>query len=173
MYKRLIHLTSLVLLLTVLRPIQAELIGHWTLDETSGTIAADTSGREHHGTYVNGPGLDIMGVRGTGMDAAGGYMEADLGDDLPIQAAERTIALWVNTQVVIDRKFVSYGADTAGQAFTFCIENVNGEDGVRLRHWGGNMFYAGFVVGEWNHLAMRVPPGATIVNETEVFINPA
>jgi hypothetical protein len=54
---------------------------------------------------------------------------------------------------------------------TFCIENVNGEDGIRMRHWGGNMFYAGFITGQWNHIAMRVSPGATIVNETEVFIN--
>jgi len=40
-----------------------------------------------------------------------------------------------------------------------------------MRHWGGNMFYPGFITGEWNHVAMRVPPGATIVNNTEVFIN--
>jgi hypothetical protein len=172
MRKRFICLILIVLALVLSNDAPAELIGHWTLDEISGSTAADISGRGHDGTYVNDPGLDIPGVRGTGMDAAGGYMEVDLGDDLPIQAEERTIALWVNVpEVRGDRKFVSYGADTAGQAFTFCIENVNGEDGVRLRHWGGNMFYAGFVTGEWNHLAMRVPPGATIVNETEVFIN--
>jgi len=172
MRKRFICLIPVVLALMPTNNTSAELIGHWTLDETSGTVAADISGRGHDGTYVNNPGLDIPGVRGTGMDTAGGYMEVDLGADLPIQAEERTIALWVNVpEVRGDRKFVSYGADTAGQAFTFCIENVNGEDGVRLRHWGGNMFYAGFIVGQWNHLAMRVPPGATIVNETEVFIN--
>jgi len=171
MWKRLNYLTSIVVLLTVLGPIRGELIGHWTLDETSGTTAADASGRGHDGTYVNSPGLDILGVRGTGMDAAGGYMEVDLGADLPTQAEERTIALWVNTQVTIDRKFVSYGADVAGQGFTFCIENVNGEDGVRLRHWGGNMFYAGFVLGEWNHIAIRIQPGSTLVNDTEVLIS--
>ncbi len=172
MCKRFVCLTSLVVMLTVVGASRAELIGHWTLNETSGITAADISGREHHGTYVNSPGLDIPGVHGTGMDAAGGYMEVDLGTDLPTQAEERTIALWVNTpQVRGDRKFCGYGNETAGQALTFCIENVNSEDGVRMRHWGGNMFYPGFIIGEWNHIAMRVPAGATIVNDTEVFIN--
>jgi hypothetical protein len=151
---------------------RAELIGHWTLDETTGTTATDTSGREHHGTYVDSPGLDIAGVHGTGMDTATGYMEVDLGADLPTQAEERTIALWINTpEVRGDRKFCGYGTDTAGQALTFCIENVNGDDGVRLRHWGGNMFYPGFTTGQWNHIAIRISAGATITNDTEVFIN--
>ncbi|MFH1719929.1 MAG: LamG-like jellyroll fold domain-containing protein [Planctomycetota bacterium] len=172
MSKKLICLVSLALAMGVVSATRGALIGHWALDETSGTIATDSSGREHHGTYGNAPGLGVPAVFGTGMDAAGGYMEADLGDDLPIQAEERTIALWLNTaQVQSDRKFCGYGSETAGQAFTFCVENVNGEDGVRMRHWGGNMFYVGIVTGDWNHVAIRVPAGATIVNDTEVFIN--
>jgi len=171
MYKRLIPLIIFALVIAFANNASADLVGHWTLDETSGTIANDISGRGHHGTYVDNPGLDIAGVYGTGMDASGGYMEADLGDDLPTGAAERTIALWVKTEVKADRKFCSYGTDTAGQALTFCIENVNNEDGVRMRHWGGNMFYAGFTMGEWNHIAIRISAGATIVNDTEAFIN--
>lgn len=41
----------------------------------------------------------------------------------------------------------------------------DGEDGVRMRHRGGNTFYAGFIAGQWNHIAIRVPSGASIVNE--------
>ncbi len=152
--------------------VRAELIGHWTLDETSGTVAVDSSGMEHHGIYVNSPDLGVAGIFGTGMDSTGGYMEVDLDDDLPVQAEERTIAFWMTTPMVqSDRKFCSYGAASAGVAFTFCLENVNGEDGVRMRHWGGNMFYPGFVLGEWNHVAIRVPSGAAIVNDTEVVID--
>ena len=152
--------------------VRAELIGHWALDETSGTTAADFSGRGHNGTYVLSPGLGIPGVYGTGMNSATGYMQADLGADLPVQAEERTIALWVNTpQARGDRKFCGYGNASNGQAFTFTIETVDNQDGVRLRHWGGNMFYPGFIVGQWNHIAIRVPAGATIANHTEVFIN--
>jgi len=150
----------------------ADLIGHWKLDETSGASAADSSGLGHDGTYMEAPILDMPGVYGTGMDSADGYLEVDLGADLPIGNAERSITLWIHIdQVQGDRKFLSYGTGSNGQAFTFCMENVGGEDGVRLRHWGGNMFYAGITTGEWSHLAIRVPPGATIVNETEVLIN--
>jgi len=172
MSKKLIHLVSLALALGLVTVTRGALIGHWSLDEIAGTTATDSSGREHHGTYVNTPGLGVPAVFGTGMDGAGGYVEVDLADDLPIEAEERTIALWLNTpEVRGDRKFCGYGTETAGQAFTFCIENVNGEDGVRMRHWGGNMFYVGFITGEWNHLTIRVSAGATIVNDTEVFIN--
>jgi len=171
MSKNSVYLVAFVLSIGLVNRTSADLVGHWTLDETSGTIANDISGRGHHGTYVDNPGLDVPGVYGTGMNAAGGYMEADLETDLPTGAEERTIALWVKTEVKADRKFCSYGTDTAGQALTFCIENVNDEDGVRMRHWGGNMFYAGFTMGEWNHIAIRIQPGASIVNDTEVFIN--
>ncbi len=172
MSRKLIYLVSVSLVLSMVGATDGALIGHWALDETSGTTATDSSGRGHDGTYVNTPGLGVPAMFGTGMDAAGGYVEVDLGDDLPVQAEERTIALWLNTPDVRgDRKFCGYGSETNGQGFTFCIENVNGEDGVRLRHWGGNMFYVGFITGQWNHIAIRVPAGATIVNDTEVFIN--
>ncbi len=151
---------------------RADMIGHWSLDETSGSVATDSSGLGHDGTYVDSPDLSVVAVFDTGMDSSNGYLEVDLGADLPIGAAERSVALWVNFPAVInDRKFVSYGAETAGQAFAFCYENVGGQDGVRFRHWGGNMFYPGLVAGEWTHVTIRVSPGATIVNDAEVFLN--
>ena len=170
---RFIHWLCCLIVLACVSSVQAESIGHWTLDETSGTTAADTSGRGHSGTYENSPDLSIPAVFGTGMDSTtGGYMEADLGVDLPSGAEERTIALWINfPQVQNDRKFFGYGTESAGLAFTFCMENVNGEDGVRMRHWGGNMMYPGITTNEWNHVTIRVPAGATIVNDTEGFIN--
>ena len=48
----------------------ADLIGHWKLNETSGTTAADSSGLGHNGTYMESPILDVPGVYGTGMDSA-------------------------------------------------------------------------------------------------------
>ncbi|MCH8215387.1 MAG: hypothetical protein IH892_01310, partial [Planctomycetes bacterium] len=171
MCRTLMCLVSLVLVLGALDVTQAELIGHWTLDETSGTMAVDSSGRGHHGTYVNSPGLNTPGVFGTGMDSSGGYMAADLGADLPILAEERTIAVWVNPITVADAKFISYGNAGNGGAFTFTVENVGGQDGVLFRHNGGNMFYPGILMNEWNHTAMRVSPGTTITNDLEFFIN--
>jgi len=172
MCRKVAWLIPLAAMLAAVPAVRAELIGHWALDETSGTTAADFSGRGHDGTYMLSPSLGIPGVYGTGMNSATGYMQADLGADLPVQAEERTIALWVNTaQSRGDRKFCGYGNTSNGQAFTFTVETVDNQDGIRLRHWGGNMFYPGFTVGQWNHIAVRVPAGATIANNTEVFIN--
>ena len=64
-----------------------------------------------------------------------------------------------------------YGTAGNGGAFTFTVENVSGQDGVLFRHNGGNMFYPGIMMNEWNHTAMRVSPGTTITNELEFFIN--
>lgn len=37
-------------------------VGHWKFDETSGTMAADSSGAKLNGTYVNSPALGAEGV---------------------------------------------------------------------------------------------------------------
>ena len=57
MRTRLVCLISLIFIggLTVTNPAQAELVGWWKLDETSGTIASDSSGNGHHSTLVGSP----------------------------------------------------------------------------------------------------------------------
>ena len=148
------------------------LVAHWTLDETSGTTAADSSGNEHHGTYAGSPGLDIPGALGTCMDSSAGWMVADLGSDLPVGTAERTVALWINPTVNADTKFFSYGDNGPGVDFSFTIEpTVDGQNGVRQRHGGGNNTYTGITLNEWNHVAMVVPPGSEMTSDVQVYIN--
>jgi hypothetical protein len=57
MCKKLIYLVSLVVVLSMALTsmTKAELVGWWRFDEGSGTIAADTSGRDMHGVLVNDP----------------------------------------------------------------------------------------------------------------------
>jgi len=53
MCKKLIYLVSFVLVLCVgLSPahVQADLIGYWKFDDSSGTIAADSAGGDNDGT---------------------------------------------------------------------------------------------------------------------------
>jgi len=54
MTRRHILLALIVPLLSVLSA-RAGLVAHWKLDETSGTVAADGSGNNHHGTLNNFP----------------------------------------------------------------------------------------------------------------------
>ena len=54
-------------------PTATGLVGHWKLDETSGTLAADSSGNGHDGTHENGVSVGQTGVRsyGSGFDGSG------------------------------------------------------------------------------------------------------
>jgi hypothetical protein len=44
--------------------VNAGLVGHWELDETSGTIVHDSSGNGHHGTLLGGLSFDSNSVGG-------------------------------------------------------------------------------------------------------------
>jgi len=148
------------------------LIGYWRLDEGSGAnVAADSGPRGHDGVYRGTPGLDAAGAVGTGMDSSGGYMTADLGADLPVGSEVRTVVVFIKPSVSENRKFFGYGDTPPGSAFEFTTEEYQGEMGVRFRHWGGNYHFGGIAIGEWNHVAMRVPSGAVNVGDVDVFID--
>jgi hypothetical protein len=97
MYKKLIYLISFVslLMLVLTRTSEANLVGYWTFEEGSGTIAYDHSGQGNDGTIEGGP----QWVTGK----IGGAMQFD-GDDDQIQlksvftslgSSSNTVAVWV------------------------------------------------------------------------------
>jgi hypothetical protein len=98
-------------------------------------------------------------------------MTAELGADLPLGSAERTISLFLKPSESNNRKFIGYGDTPPGSAFEFTAETYNSEMGVRFRHWGGNYHYGGIALNEWNHVAIRVPADAALVGDVEVFID--
>ena len=55
MCKKLIYLTSFVLVLSMAGNTSADLVGHWGFDEGSGSVAHDTSGNGHDGTFEGNP----------------------------------------------------------------------------------------------------------------------
>jgi hypothetical protein len=70
------------------------LVGQWLLDEGKGTSAADTSGRENHGT-LNGGVKWVRGVSGSALGFDGGAGCVSLGiSGLPASEAPKTIAWW-------------------------------------------------------------------------------
>jgi hypothetical protein len=76
MCRKLVFLISIGVVLTIAGNVSAELVGHWKLDEGSGTKAADSSGNGNDGTFFNNPTW-IAGVNGAalefhGLGAAGG-----------------------------------------------------------------------------------------------------
>ena len=74
-------------------------VGHWTLDERTGTTANDTSGKSNNGTLTNGPEW-ITGKVGQALqlDGVNDYVNIDVSNEpaIPIRAnAAHTISLWV------------------------------------------------------------------------------
>jgi len=101
MSKKLICLCALVLVLSLVNSVSADLVGHWTLNEGSGTTVADVSGNGNDGTIVNSPtwipGMQGMALEFHGLGAAGGggdYIECSHSASLDI-TGPISIALWI------------------------------------------------------------------------------
>ncbi len=77
------------------------LVGLWKFNETTGTVAADSSGNSNNGTYVGNPTLGVTGARGLGayFSADGKYMTAPASttlNALGVSNADFSVAFWVN-----------------------------------------------------------------------------
>ncbi|MFH1884419.1 MAG: LamG domain-containing protein, partial [Planctomycetota bacterium] len=101
MCKKLIYLVSFILVLSAASSVCADLVGHWKLDDGSGTVAADSSGNGNDGTIVNNPTW-IAGVGGTALEfhglgvPGGGGDYIDCGNDASLDITGPTsIALWI------------------------------------------------------------------------------
>ena len=77
------------------------LAGHWTLDETSGSSIADSSGNGNTGTWSDGSGNDIAeetitGQVGTALSFDGNDDVVDVGNDASLQiTGDQTWAAWI------------------------------------------------------------------------------
>jgi len=101
MCRKLIYLVSSILVLSVPSSVFADLVGHWTLDDGSGTTVSDSSGNGNDGTIVNNPTW-IAGIAGGalefhGLGAAGGGGDyVDCGNDASLDiTGQISIALWI------------------------------------------------------------------------------
>ncbi|MCP4261496.1 MAG: LamG domain-containing protein [Planctomycetes bacterium] len=94
MYRKMICLVSFVLVLVLTNFAQAELIGYWRFDETSGTIAADSAGGDNDGILF-GDQLEWTAGRFGGALSHGGMWDA--GVEIPttgMSATAGTVAMW-------------------------------------------------------------------------------
>jgi hypothetical protein len=96
-----IYLVSFILVLSVSGSVCADLVGHWKLDDGSGTVVADSSGNGNDGTIVGNPTW-IPGIGGTALEfhglgiPGGGGDYIDCGNDAILDITGPTsIALWI------------------------------------------------------------------------------
>ncbi|HUU16333.1 MAG TPA: LamG domain-containing protein [Sedimentisphaerales bacterium] len=88
-------LLFLVLVLALAGNASAELVGHWKLDEASGTIAYDSSGNGFDGTLMGGPQW-VAGYFGWGLYLDGTDDYVEVSTPLNLNSNTATFTAWVN-----------------------------------------------------------------------------
>lgn len=133
------------------------LIGYWKLDETSGEIASDSSGKGHDGTFVGDPKW-LAGKIGGALEFDGDdYVNMD-GYKGPLEGPW-TIACWINTTGAGDMDIVSWGTEGGGLKVEFRLN----EGRLRVEHGNGNIRGdAQLNDGQWHHGVAQRPEGVTI-----------
>ena len=132
------------------------LAGWWTFDETSGTLAADSSKRGRNGTLVGGLSFDKNSATGR----AGNAIRFD-GKDARIEirgykgvtgTQPRTVSAWIKTEATRG-EIVSWGTQDFGQMFVF--GHIRGRIGITP---SGGYFYMNPETDddEWHHVAVVV-----------------
>ncbi len=134
------------------------LVGHWRLDETSGTVATDSSGNGLNGT-VQGGGTWVAGKIGGALQTDGTDDYVDLGNPAALDlsgANQATITAWVKPAVTKNHNAIfTKGEWSAAYSLT-----IKGDTTPPNRLWTGNntsVFSTDAVpVNEWTHVAVTI-----------------
>jgi len=132
------------------------LVGHWKLDETSGTTAYDASGFNRHGTLRNmNPAIDwVSGIIDGALDFDGSNDYIDIGLVLSLTDS-LSVCAWVKpASVNIDRQVISKGNNGAITQWELKTGTAGGM--VDFRKWHGGPVGARstqtLTSGVWTHL---------------------
>ncbi|MCL5281370.1 MAG: PA14 domain-containing protein, partial [Planctomycetes bacterium] len=155
MSRNLQHWMVAALLLSCAGSASAGLVAHWTLDETSGTIASDSGPNRINGT-LNGNSKWVPGKIGGALEFDGDGDFVDCGNAAPLNIRDEiTLACWIkiasftrNWEAIIAKGDNSYRMSrsaTTGNSIHF---GLNGPT-------GGNLNANKIVTdNEWHHVAL-------------------
>jgi len=134
------------------------LVGHWELDESSGTVASDSVGG-HDGTLMGDPVWWPSGGR------IGGALEFDgVGDYVEVAGYKgisgsnpRTVSAWVKVESTGSTfSIVRWGTEEINGGLWSNVINADGK--LRAAVWGGSVV-GGTVINDntWHHVAIVLP----------------
>jgi len=97
--KKLTLLISIVLVLCLADSVWAIALGHWKLDEGSGTTVRDSSGKNNNGRFVGAPKW-VTGKLGKALefDGVDDYVEVPHSASLIPTTGKDTVAVWINAR---------------------------------------------------------------------------
>ncbi len=161
---------------TQAQDITSDLIGHWTFDEGSGTVANDSSGSGFHAEVLAGDPQWVDGVQGTAL-------EFDGDDALHTPEwwgiegyAGRSIMCWIKSDVIDTHGILGWGLSTGnGQKYHFRINTSesNGVVGAIRTEIQGTFNVAGTFIAdnEWHHVASTFPEDGVFVLEVKHYVD--
>ena len=156
MWRKNLFLLCVVSVLSMSGLVQADLIGHWKLDEGSGTTAIDSSGDGYNCTFHGNPTW-TEGVFGDALelDGSSDYLTVDAGADV-VTPESFTVAMWVFFNDTAGRRDFFFKDDSP----TFSL-NEWASDGrihpvIRTgdSSWGQFPGNTTVETGRWYHVAM-------------------
>ncbi|MFH0908687.1 MAG: LamG domain-containing protein [bacterium] len=136
---------------------QGGLVGHWKLDEGSGTIANDVSGNQNNGMLINGPAW-TTGKRGCALQFDGVNDHVNMGNPPVFNIAKAlTIEAWVNSENAGGNQPVVVKDGPNGGCYWFGV--YQGGFGLLLSDNGNGWKSLGLTKGSianntWYHLAV-------------------
>lgn len=173
-------------LLLALSPlvVRADLVAHWTLDESSGTVAGDSTANNHTGTIAGSPVWNTTDLPPV-PDGTVAALEMDGVDDQVdivgfkgiTGTGDRTIAAWIRTATnnpQANKGIVSWGTNLTTQKWTFRIQNSNGTPGTIRIEANGGYFVGNTVVtdGEWHHVAVTwANDGTPDIQDAKLYVD--
>jgi len=175
MYRRLLFLAPCVLVagLMLTSVAEAELVGLWRLDETSGGTASDSSGNGNDGTLNGTSQWEPLGKIGGALDLDGStaYVTIPFSESLRVlNQGDLTVAAWFKLdEMPTQNKEVFQQGDGNGAGRTWLFVAPDAE----IRSYLGNgTTGSGFYVeaDTWYHAAVVVTEGGA-VDSVQVYVN--
>ena len=145
---------------------RADLVGHWTFDEASGTTAGDSSANNRNGTIVGGAIWNTTDLPAIPSGSSAALQFDGVDDQVDIVGykgisgtGDRTISAWIRSgtnSTLLNKAIVSWGTNLGTQKWTFRVQTQNGTPGAIRIEANGGFFVGNTVVtdAEWHHVAV-------------------
>ncbi|MGC9046550.1 MAG: LamG-like jellyroll fold domain-containing protein, partial [Minisyncoccia bacterium] len=136
------------------------LVGYWSFDEGTGTIAYDSSGNSNNGTLINGPTWTTGKVGGAlSFDGVDDYVEVPDSDSISI-TGDMTIVAWI--KVTDFANYNGIAGKTSGglpAPYDFYLNQTTGIPAFYRGNGSANAYVTGTTApqtGVWQHIAVTM-----------------
>lgn len=146
--------------------VDKEFIGHWKLDEQSGSTAYDASPNHYNGIVYGSPGWVDGKINGAAeFDSYDAYIKVADNDDLEIDTGDFSISLWFKrySNATPNLRLLSKGAGQdshAGYCFFGSNTSITAAIGNGQKRIYASAAHSG--IDEWTHLVLNVKRGGSL-----------